>query len=72
MHIDGKVKQILQSSIASVLQKSGTSTNVGDQRGHDCAAIYNAAYYWYMADMGDDIEQLEDAVVPFIINGLQN
>ncbi len=72
MHIDGKVKQILQSSIASVLQKSGTSTNVEINAAIISAAINNAPYYWYMADMGDDIEQLEDAVVPFIINGLQN
>ncbi len=42
MHIDGKVKQILQSSIASVLQKSGTSTNVEINAAMISAAIYNS------------------------------
>lgn len=69
--IDGKVKQILQRTIESVLKRSGTSSNAEINAAMISAAIYGAAYYWFEAKKGDTIKQLSDAVSLFITNGLQ-
>lgn len=69
--VDGKVEQILYRTIKSVLEKSGTSINVNINAAMISAAIYSAAYSWYKANRGDNIDQLTDAVIPFIISGLQ-
>jgi len=68
--VDGKVKQTLHRKIESVLKKSGSSDNTNINAAMISAAIYNAAYYWYESNKSDDIEQLTDAVILFIFNGL--
>lgn len=69
--VDGKVKQILYRTIKSILEKNGTSINATINATMISASIYSAAYYWYEENKGDNIEQLTDTVILFIINGLQ-
>lgn len=69
--VDGKVEQILFRTIKTLLQKSGASINDNINAAMISAAIYRATYYWYATNKGDNIDQLKDAVILFIINGLQ-
>ncbi len=70
--VDGKVKEILYQTIKSILEKNGTSINAAINATMISTSIYSAAYYWYEANMDDNIKQLTDTAVRFIINGLQN
>lgn len=65
------MNEILYRTIKSILEKSRPPINSTLHATMISASIYSAAYYWYEANMGDNIEQLTDTIVPFIMNGLQ-
>lgn len=69
--VKGKMNEILFLTIKSILEKNSPSINATINATMISASIYSVAYYWYEANMGDNIEQLIDTVVPFIVNGLQ-
>ncbi|WP_418222931.1 TetR/AcrR family transcriptional regulator [Clostridium isatidis] len=69
--IYSKVKHILYETIKSILEKKNTAINASINATMISAAIYSAAYYWYESKFDDNIKQLTDTVVSFIINGLQ-
>ncbi|MRN53929.1 TetR family transcriptional regulator [Paenibacillus sp. LC-T2] len=69
--VDGQMKRNLHRSIESLLRKGGDSVHVTINAAMISAAIYNAAYYWYETNKDDNVEQLTDAVILFLNNGLQ-
>lgn len=69
--VKGKMNEILYRTIKSILEKSRSPINSTLHATMISASIYSAAYYWYEANMGDNIGQLTDTIVPFIMNGLQ-
>lgn len=69
--VDGKIRQLLYSTIESILKNTDLPINHEIHANMISAALYNAAYYWYDSKKGDDISGLSDIVVRFIMNGLE-